>query len=130
MIFIIFLLVAAAAICNATMDVSMFHYHKSIFTRFNNAKWWNGEHSWRNKYNGGNPEWGRNDKPIWFTDAFHFFKSGMIVCLCLAITLSLGTCAYYNWWGKLIVFGMLGLTWNLTFNVFYHHILRHYDEAE
>jgi hypothetical protein len=77
-----------AAICNAIMDVSSFHYSKSIF-RSNKANfryWWDGEISWLNKYIDrdfleGRIKWNifgiKINKPVQITDAFHFFKMFM-----------------------------------------------------
>lgn len=114
-----FLLVSIAAICNAIMDVTQFHYHKSIFNRDGiSESFWNGAISWRNKYINGDFKQGRNNIPVWFTDAFHFFKSSMIVCLCLAIITHE---TIVNFW---IDFIILGTLWNLFFRMFYKHILR------
>lgn len=57
-----YLLFALAAICNAVMDVSKFHWHKSIFSKGSfqgltvfgyqvfKREWWDGTISWMNKY--------------------------------------------------------------------------------
>jgi len=69
-------LVMLAAICNAIMDVTQFHFYKSIFNKEPfSVSWLNGDISWRNKYKNGSVSQGRNNIPVWFTDAFHFFKS-------------------------------------------------------
>jgi hypothetical protein len=116
MSFILFIL---AAICNAVIDVTQFHYYRSIFNNepFSES-WWNGNISWRNKYKNGTVSQGRNNIPVWFTDAFHFFKSLMITLLALAVV-------FYkpliNWWVDFIA---LGLSWNIFFSLFYKHILK------
>jgi hypothetical protein len=53
------------------------HHWDKFQTRFPNAnpQFWNPAVSWRNKYNGGNPELGRNGKLIWTSDAKHILAS-------------------------------------------------------
>lgn len=48
------------------------HHNARFFKVFPNAdkRFW-GPDSWRNKYNGFNPENGRNGKPVWITDGKH-----------------------------------------------------------
>ena len=122
------LLVALAAICNAVMDVISFHYKQSIFTKFN-PQWWNPAISWKNKY----IDWDNDVRmekviyignlfsikyPTFLTDAWHFFKSLMIVLLGFAIVL-------YNPVVNIYVdIILVGLAWNLTFNVFYNKIFK------
>jgi len=140
LVIIFFLL---AAMCNAVMDTTNHHYHKSIFNNKKLDNWfWNGEISWRNKYNNRNPYYGFKklfnfetshlkfkpliwlvrklnniNYPVQFTDAFHFFKSLMIIFLCLS-----ASCNFKGWY-FIIVFCVNGLLWNGTFNIFYNHIL-------
>lgn len=58
------------------------HRNAAFFRVFPNAseRFW-GVDSWRNKYNGFNPENGRNKTPIWFTDGKHLSASFTQVCL-------------------------------------------------
>lgn len=53
------------------------HHWSDFAKRFPNAnpQFWNPELSWRNKYIGGNPELGRNNKLIWTSDAKHILAS-------------------------------------------------------
>ena len=114
-----FIFVLLASICNAIMDVTQFHFWRSIFNNdLFRARWWNGNVSWRNKYINGDVKQGRTNTPVWFTDAFHFFKSSMIINLTLAIVL------YDVMINPLIDFLILGLTWNTFFNLFYRHLLK------
>jgi len=125
------ILIALAAICNAVMDICSHHYYYSVFTRFND-KYWNAVHSWANKYVNGEPNMGRRkwffgmlNVHVAFTDAWHLFKSLMIVFLISAIpfcpTNELGI---ENWIYYSAVIIAAGTTWNLTFNLFYNHLLR------
>lgn len=124
-----------ASICNAVMDVSLFHYHKSIFKRFNNRLWWDGTISWQNKYIDGDFKKGRVkwsflsikfNKPVQLTDAFHFFKMLMIIFLSLSvITFD------KSWLFKdlNILFYMIncliyGTLWNVSFSLFYGDLLK------
>lgn len=116
------LFIMLAAICNAIMDICKDKYYISIFNKPQNTYWWDGSISWKNKYYDRNIIKGRNKIPIWFTDAWHFFKSLMIVNL--AMTLCVATIFYkpvYFYVESIIVFG---LVWNTTFNLFYNKILR------
>ena len=122
------LLVALAAICNAVMDVISFHYKQSIFTKYN-PQWWNPAISWKNKY----IDWDNDVRmekviyignlfsikyPTFLTDAWHFFKSLMIVLLGFAIV-------FYNPVVNIYVdIILVGLAWNLIFNVFYNKIFK------
>jgi len=122
------ILVGIAAICNAVMDVLQFHYKQSIFDKYN-SKWWNPAISWKNKY----VDWDnylRNrkqlnifnlfyiDYPIFLTDAWHFFKSSMIVLLGLAIV-------FYNPVINIYVdIVLIGIVWNMVFKVFYSKFFR------
>ena len=129
------LLVALAAICNAVMDVVSFHYKTSIFTKFN-PQWWNPAISWKNKYVDYSKfaEYtGKVSKlekrifilnlfsikyPTFLTDAWHFFKSLMIVLLGFAIVLYVPVVNIY------VDIILVGFAWNLTFNVFYNKIFK------
>lgn len=118
------ILVILAAICNAVMDVTSFHYEKSIFSKLN-PKWWNPYISWKNKYvnwDGGK----RTEKTIWLgikyptalTDAWHLFKSTMITLLVLAIVL------YTPFINLYVDFAIIGIGWNVAFNLFYNKIFK------
>lgn len=122
------LLVALAAICNAVMDVISFHYKQSIFSRYN-PQWWNPAISWKNKY----IDWDNDVRiekvisignlfsikyPTFLTDAWHFFKSLMVVLLGFAIVLYNPVINIY------VDIILVGLAWNLIFNVFYNKIFK------
>ena len=125
------LLVALAAACNAVMDVLSFHYKQSIFTK-SNPQWWNPAISWKNKYvsdtySGVNISIRRKlyfgslfmiNYPVFLTDAWHFFKSLMIVLLGFAIVL------YNPVINVFVDIILVGLAWNLTFNVLYDKVFR------
>ena len=117
------ILVMLAAICNVVMDVISFHYTKSIFSKLN-PKWWNPSISWKNKY----VDWDggiRTEKTIWgikyptaLTDAWHLFKSTMIVLIVLSIVL------YTPFINPLVDFVIIGIGWNVVFNLFYNKIFK------
>jgi hypothetical protein len=115
-------LLLLTAICSAIMDVGNFHRSTSRL-----PYWWN--HNWADKYVNGNPAEGRRKwKILWFRvnipvqiiDGWHFSKMLYIVAQVAAIVLlldcSLGAKAIY-----LLAFG---IAWNVTFSLFYEHILR------
>lgn len=130
---VILLLIAAAAICNALMDVTTHHFEKSVFSR-RNPYIWNPSLSWKNKYNGRDPQFGRRrcfyglfKVHVAFTDSWHFAKSLMIVLIMTAIA-----CSYYDhhahpdlaWYWGLIRGTIGGIIWNMTFSLFYNKIFR------
>lgn len=116
------LFVILAAICNAVMDKVSFHYYKSIFVKYKPAFWYP-QVSWKNKYINGNPCYGRrkflgfNLHPA-FTDAWHLFKSLMIVFLVSAIIF------YDPIFCMLIDFIIFGITWNVVFVQFFNNIFK------
>lgn len=116
-------LIVSAAICNAIMDKLVHHYDKSIFAEMN-PYFWNPNFSWRNKYVLGVPENGHRmiwifKYPVAFTDAWHLFKSLMLVCLMAAVVCY----SYAGVWWAVSDFLFLGGIWILTFNLFYNIIL-------
>lgn len=118
-----------AAIFNSAMDVVAHKYDSSIFTKKNNPQYYDKRISWRNKYIDGFPHNGRTYwkigkfklvKHTAFTDAWHLFKSLMIVCLAISIV----TYQYDNVLTSLIHFCILGFVWIQSFNLFYNKLLR------
>lgn len=102
---------ALAAMFNALMDSVEYEtaFEKSIFSKLN-PKWWCKSISWEyvkflplTKY-----------RP----DAWHLAKSSMVVCIVLALVFSVEVSS------KLPHFVILGILWNLSFNLFYNHIFR------
>lgn len=115
--------VIAASICNAIMDTLSHHFSTSIFKKLN-PTFWNAEISWKNKYIGRNPENGlksifRYPMQIFYSDAWHLFKSCMIIFLGLSAVISLTS--PNEWYWDLFLFGWF---WNITFSIFYNKILR------
>lgn len=132
---------ALAAICNAVMDVVSFHYDESVFWKpWGNRKdnlwnqWWNANFSWKNKYILGDTHLGRKklfwkiNYPVQLTDAWHFFKMMMIIFIALsAVTFEKHYMPlFYAVSNPLFIILLMcgyGLAWNLTFNLFYNHLL-------
>lgn len=144
MLFISLGFLVLATICNAIMDKSKFHYHKSVFRDWHvdrvfrigakfykitlDRHWWDGTVSWKNKYvdrdfNKGFIKWNifgfEINKPVQLTDAFHFFKMWMIIFIVLSIVTFPGVSS-----GLVFIsyFLLYGITWNLTFSTFFHKI--------
>jgi hypothetical protein len=127
MISIIFWILAA--ICNAIMDTCSHHFNESVF--FYNS-FFDTPNSWRYKYIGGTPENGRRKIKIWkwkfnypvqLTDSFHLFKSLMIVFICISIAFADGIYSNPKWYSYIVIVVVFGTFWNLTFNLFYNHLL-------
>jgi hypothetical protein len=132
------LFILGASICNSIMDILSHKYHSSIFnSKKYDPQWWDASLSWRNKYNNGNPMdgrrklFGRVNYPVQLTDAWHFFKTLMIIFLCTSVTLVTLTDTFIfvmfgNNWDYVLsfIFHMLimGTVWNVTFSRFYGNI--------
>ena len=85
-----FALIFVAGLLNGVMDKIKHHWDDSVFKTISDPFWFKFFHkeSWRNKYKFGwsNPKiLERNNVPITFTDAWHFAKSLMLVCIAVAI---------------------------------------------
>jgi len=127
MISIIFWILAAAS--NAVCDTLVHHFPNSIFAKMSRFFWWP-EISWRNKYIMDDPSkgkikwfWGLMDKPVFLTDGWHLFKSLMIVFICLSIAFADGIYSNPKWYSYIVIVVVFGTFWNLTFNLFYNHLL-------
>lgn len=120
MIYIVlyFLCIALASTCSAIIDTISYHYYTSIFTKYNKPEFWNPEVSWTTSY-------------IKYTkykpDAWHLFKSLMIVLMCLSgvigivVGAKLGVLMFYWYIGGFI---SSGLIWNVVFNILFNKILK------
>ena len=101
-----YILLALASICNAIMDTLAHHYSSSKFQNLND-KFWNPNISWQYAHY------------LPFTnykiDAWHLFKSAMIVFMCASICFANS----FN----ILDFICLGILWNIIFNLFYNHLL-------
>jgi hypothetical protein len=110
---------ALAAACNAVMDsVENEHIYDTVFNpqRKNSAFWYKRD-SWdKAKKIGG-----------WKFDAWHLFKSIAVINLCLSAAFA-ATSDLALRWGLLaqviLKVVILGLTWNLSFNLFYNVIFK------
>lgn len=133
MIYISLLFIILAAICNAVMDTSVHHYSSSKLSKLN-PLWWDGSISWRNKYINGDSKLGRVkwffglNKPVQITDAFHFFKTLMIIFICFSIVTFDNTFILIgdniNLINSLLLVLVYGTLWNVFFSLFYNKILR------
>lgn len=101
-------LIAAAAIFNALMDAfENENFYESIFKHWN-AKFWYKRESWIYAKRLGGYKF----------DAWHIFKSLMVISLCLAVVLYQPV---FKWW---IDFLIAGAVWNVVFVLFYHKIFK------
>jgi len=124
-----------ASICSASMDVSQFHYEKSIFTTFKNPKYWDGMVSWESKYIGGKYEngmrkwfFGLLDYPVFLTDFWHLMKTSMLVLIIASVVLYNPTLTVFNldFCKPLLLifdFVLFGTLWNCTFSIFFNRVL-------
>lgn len=123
-----------AAICNAVMDNVQHHPSQSVLKDIWGG-WW--VRDWRVKYKDcdgdglGDPDCGRImwkiagitfKAPVQLLDGWHFSKMCMVFFLALSVataTLSLLSLV----WGILYLV-IIGVSWNITFNIFYNRLLR------
>lgn len=110
------LFVFLAAMFNAAMDTLVHHYGKSIFTKYP-RKYFDPSISWLNKY--PNRDIKNNARPfVQFSDAWHFFKSSMILCWAIAVITYKPL--FDSYWGDLAI---IGIVYNNYFTLFYDHLL-------
>lgn len=100
--------VAIAAVFNAAMDkVENEGFYRSIFRDLKTSFWYKRD-SWNKAKNIAGYKF----------DAWHMAKSLMIFSLCAAIVF------YKPIWNPLIDYGIAGVTWIVTFNIFYNRIFK------
>lgn len=110
MIFLTYIFISLAAICNALMDKveTTISFKDSVFRNMKVAFWCK-------------PISAHNVKFIPFTkyrpDAWHLTKSAMIVLWCLAVV-------FYHPFLPIIDFVVMGSVYNLMFNLFYNRIFK------
>lgn len=108
-VFIKLLLIVMAAVSNAIMDTSADHFEVSIFKGMNAVFWDKATAAKFSKFI-------RFTK--WRCDAWHLFKSIMLLCFSVAIVLPN---TILPWWAAWLIGTAV---WILTFNLFYNKILR------
>lgn len=96
------------------MDNLKDHYYKSIF---NNNRL--NKHFW--DYNTSNKAPIYIEHSKYKVDAWHLFKSLMIIFICLSIITFKPTFAFEKY--LIFTFILYGIIWNVIFNLFYNHIL-------
>ena len=105
------LLIIIAAACNALMDTVEYDnkFYNSIFRNLD-PNWWLKTHSYLHV----------NFIPFtkYRLDAWHLFKSLMIVAQVLAIV------SYKPIVNELVDIAFFGFIWNISFNLFYNHIYK------
>ena len=146
---LVFVLICVEAIFNACMDKTMHHYNQSVFPGLSrwahrvgifksrlNADRWFSPTGWMNKYVQLNPIYGRVkihifgkeiNKPVQLCDSWHFFKTLQLICILLAVSLSLG-CKFEvrfgpDWLTVMTHVIILAVARNLVFSLFYNRIL-------
>ena len=123
-------------IVDAAKDIITFRFKQSVFYNLN-RQFWDPLVSWKNKYKTPltpfKPKWYypvlapkleerfpfSSTMLVFLTDAWHLLKSTMIVCICLAITVS----PYFEvWYYNVGMFIAYGLVWNGAFNLGYNKL--------
>lgn len=127
MIYISIFFFILSSICNSVMDILTHHYERSVF-KGKDRQYWDPTISWKNKY----VDWDSGltqrkkifgiNKHVSLTDGWHLFKSLMIIFLVTSIITISNT--NINLLYSIGLFILYGIVWNLTFNLFYHKILR------
>ena len=83
-------LMILAGVCNSVMDTLQFRFSSSIFARAKNQQYWNPQLSWRNRWTNGDAAQGDRFPGsstcfVAATDAWHLFKFGWLMFVCLAV---------------------------------------------
>lgn len=104
-----------AAYFNAVMDTLQFHFDRSVFSH-KDPNFWNPAKSWQAaKFFPGTK---------YRMDAWHLFKSAMIVSSALsAVVLLYGLDFVMPWWGYPGILIVYGVVWIATFNAFFDVLL-------
>ncbi len=135
-----------SALCNSLMDAIAHHNVFNHAKKFWRDDGWELKYTWEYKYvkgvmtryKTGRVKWSvfgiKFNKPVQFTDAFHLFKTIMLVFIFLAILspfvgytydieiLKTGDVFNGDWW-NIFFFGCLWyMAWNWTFLAFYKYI--------
>ena len=87
----IFVLAILAVFCNVVMDEIHTHYSRFFAKAIPTGcqDWWDPSLSWENKYISRSRilTFIFSTALVWLTDAWHFFKTGFLICLFLIILL-------------------------------------------
>ena len=133
-LFITIILIAIAAVLNAYMDKYMIQYmllndieklklNPNLWSFNPSAKWENGKYGTKRANNIILSKLGIKTRLLAdnCNDAWHTFKSLMIVCLITAISIYIS----YNttWLTKIVEIFILGTVWNISFNITYKRII-------
>jgi uncharacterized membrane protein YccC len=102
-----------AAVFSAVADTLADHFETSIF-KWKDPRWWKKDVSWQHV--------GFIRFTKYRPDAWHLSKSAMIVCFILFGLLF--PFSMHGFWVAVISLVILGGVFNLTFNIFYNHLLR------
>lgn len=107
MIYLSYIFICLAAVFNALMDrIENENFFESVFKKLDQRFWYKRE-SWKYAY-----------KIFGYkVDAWHLSKTLMVVFACLSIV-------FYNPFIPIADFIVLGVLWNLTFNLFYNRIFK------
>jgi hypothetical protein len=97
-----------AVFFNAVMDATENeNFHESIFKNLPKGFWYKRE------------SWKHTPKILgWRADAWHISKSLMVVCMVASVVL------YHPLINKLVDFLLMGVLWNVAFNLFYHKLFK------
>jgi hypothetical protein len=125
----ILILCIISGLLNATEDIITHKYEQSVFSKFNHI--WFSKDSWKNKYINRDFKMGRIkwnilgisfNKPVQLTDWWHFSKMLSLTCYFIGIFLSLQI-DKISFYGALLFVLFYGVARNISFRIFYHHIL-------
>ena len=136
---VILLLLIAAGIGKAIMDVTRFRFATSVFAKYVNSFWVNPEISWRNKYKNRDPQQGEAFPGsttifVFVTDLWHFSQFIFLRCILFVpvfyalfsrhyTTLS-GFCGLHHWSMWIVDYVFLSAVFGLTFTLFYSIVFK------
>lgn len=142
-IYIIFLLILAG-ISNSIMDTIKFRFYESKL-KFISKEWFLPD-SWKLKWKWKNNQRILNNKKLWYylwlykpqykeafpysttilvflTNAWHFFQFIMLSSFQAAISITISMVYCFNWWQFIVIFFIIKIIYNSTFELFWKKIL-------
>ena len=120
MILLYIIFAVLAVLCNVIMDEIHTHYSR-FFAKIIPANWqgwWDPGRSWKNKYisNSKILTFIFSTTMVWLTDAWHFFKTGFLICIVLIILLLENDALKV--WQYIIELAAVGLIWFALWELF------------
>ena len=121
--------IALAGFAEAVMDITQFHFDRSIFSNKDKYlnEYWNPQDSWKNKWKNFDPKLGEKFKGsstlfVFTTDAWHFFKFVRTSLLFIGLPLLLWN--HTEWISLLGLAALARVVFGITFTLGFDKIFK------